>query len=103
MCITPHETEVNSVFRFGVSNSVERQNAVWRSVGISWTRERCLRRRKARDRYTEGRARDIVEPDLVAEADGIRIATVLAADPELQRRAGSPTALSRESNKLANP
>src|SRR5439155_6605632 len=41
---------------------------------------------EARDRDPEGRARDVVEPDPVAELDARRIASVLAADPDLQAR-----------------
>src|SRR6202000_893835 len=39
---------------------------------------------EARDQHAERRARDVVQPDLVAEGDRGRIAAVLAADAELQ-------------------
>src|SRR4051812_22142910 len=50
--------------------------------------ERGLRRGEARDRHAIGRARDVVEPDLVAERHRGRIAAVLAADPDLEVLAG---------------
>ena len=46
--------------------------------------DRGLRRRKARDRHAIGRARDIIEPDVVTERDGGGIAAVLAADTDLE-------------------
>ena len=45
--------------------------------------ERRLRRGQPRDRHAEGRARDVVEPDLLAERDRRRVAAMLAADAEL--------------------
>ena len=42
-----------------------------------------------RDRHPERRAGDVVEPDLVEEVDRLRVAAVLAADAELEVRAGS--------------
>src|SRR4051812_8511890 len=45
--------------------------------------ESGLRRRKPRDRQPVWRARHVVEPDLVAELDGCRIAAVLATDAQL--------------------
>src|SRR6266849_358901 len=41
---------------------------------------------QARDRDPERAARNVVEPDAVAEVDRIRVAAVLAADPHLQLR-----------------
>src|SRR5580658_11320012 len=41
-----------------------------------------LRCRAARREQTEGRAGDVVEADLVAELDGLRIAAVLATDAD---------------------
>src|SRR5205807_2778972 len=46
--------------------------------------ERGLRGGEPRDRHPERRARDIVEPDLVAEGDRGGISRVLAADAELE-------------------
>src|SRR5882757_9597314 len=46
--------------------------------------ERRLRRSQPRDRHAIGRARDVIEPDLVTERDGSRIAAVLAANPDLE-------------------
>src|SRR5579884_3951168 len=43
-----------------------------------------LRRRQAGDRHAEGRATHVVQADLVAEAYGVRVAAVLAADADLQ-------------------
>ena len=46
--------------------------------------ERGLRRGEPRDRHAIGRARDVVEPDLVAERNRSGIAAVLAADADLE-------------------
>src|SRR5262245_5247689 len=46
--------------------------------------ERGLRCREASDRHAVGRARDIVETDLVAERHRGRIAAMLAADADLE-------------------
>src|SRR3546814_2274248 len=48
--------------------------------------QRALRRRQPRDRNTERRARHIVEPDLLEEADRERIAAMLAADAKREIR-----------------
>src|SRR5580658_3769422 len=48
--------------------------------------QRRLRRRQPRRQQPEGRARHIVEPDLVAEFDRLWIAAMFAADADLQRR-----------------
>ena len=48
----------------------------------------CLCGCKARSEQAEGRAGDVVEPDLVAELDGLRIAAMLAADAHLESGAG---------------
>ena len=47
-------------------------------------RKRGLRRGEARERDAVGRARDVVEPERVAEGDRARLASVLAADAELE-------------------
>ena len=44
----------------------------------------CLGCREACREQAEGRAGDVVEADLVAELDGLRIAAVLAADADLE-------------------
>src|SRR5262249_5783706 len=46
--------------------------------------ERRLGRRQPRHRHAEGRAADVVQPDLVAEGDAVRVAAVLATDADLQ-------------------
>ncbi len=46
--------------------------------------QRGLRRRETRDRHPGRRARDVVEPGLVAEADRLRLPAVLAADADLR-------------------
>src|SRR5882757_2731315 len=55
-----------------------------------------LRRRKPRDRHPIGRARDVVEPDLVAERHRGGIAAVLAADADLE--AGARPAAARHAD-----
>src|SRR4051812_820345 len=50
--------------------------------------ERGLRRGKARDRHAVGRARNVVEPDLMAERHRGGIAAVFAADADLEVRPG---------------
>src|SRR5450759_5448104 len=50
--------------------------------------DRGLSRRQPRDRDPERAARHIVQAQLVAEVDRLRVATVLAADPDLHLRAG---------------
>src|SRR5687767_13696112 len=46
-------------------------------------RQRRLRRGEPRERDAVRRAADVVEPEPVAERDGVRLAAVLAADAEL--------------------
>src|SRR6202040_1538418 len=58
--------------------------------------EGSLRRGEAGDGDPEGRARHVVEADLLAELDRSRIAAVLAADAKLQGGAGLAPALGRE-------
>src|ERR1700722_17488234 len=64
--------------------------------------ERCLGGGETRDRYAERRARDVVEPDLVAERDRGRIAAVLAADAELEVLAHLAAALARDRDQFAD-
>src|SRR5258708_4892732 len=63
---------------------------------------RRLRGRKPGDRHPERRARDIVEPDLMAERDRARIATMLAADADLEVAAGRASALDADPDELAD-
>src|SRR5258708_6136826 len=65
-------------------------------------RERRLGRGEPGDRHPIGRAGDIVEADLVAEADGGGIAAVLAADAELQVLARAAAALGADAHELAH-
>ena len=58
--------------------------------------QRRLRRSEARDRDAVGRAGDVIEPQAVAEGDGVRIAAMLAADTELERGTGLAAAFERE-------
>ena len=51
--------------------------------------ERRLRGREARDRHAERRAGHVVEPDPLDLGDRLRVAAVLAADPDLEARAAS--------------
>ena len=64
--------------------------------------ERRLRRRQPGDRHSKRRARDIVEPELVAERDRGRIAAVLAADPELEVRPRLASAIDADAHELAD-
>ena len=59
--------------------------------------DRRLRGGHARDRHAEGRAAHVVEPDLLEEVDAVRVAAVLAADAELDRRVRRPAAPRRRS------
>src|SRR6185369_10880914 len=49
--------------------------------------QRRMRCGQAGDRDSEGRAGDVVEAHVVAELDAVRVAAVLAADPDLEARA----------------
>lgn len=53
------------------------------------------------DRYTERRAGNVGEANVVAELDGSRVAAVLAADTKLDVRAGGLTELASHLNELA--
>src|SRR5262245_5271010 len=64
--------------------------------------ERGLRGGEPRDRHAEWRARHVVEPDLVAERDRRRVATMLAADAELEGVAHLATAIGRDADQLAD-
>jgi len=66
-------------------------------------RERRLGRGEPGDWHPVGRAGNVVEADLVAEADGGRIAAVLAADAELQVLARAAAALGADAHELAHP
>src|SRR5262245_36982781 len=57
---------------------------------------------EAGDRDTEGRAGDVVEPELVTESDRGRIATVLAADSELELRACGAALLGRDAHERSD-
>src|SRR5438105_13168444 len=46
--------------------------------------DRGLRRGEPRDRHAIGRARHVIEADLVAEGDGSRIPAMFAADADLE-------------------
>src|ERR1700687_2112844 len=64
--------------------------------------ECSLRRGQPRDRHAVGRARDVVQSDLVAERDRSRIAAMLAADPDLDVRAGLAAAGDADLHQLAD-
>src|SRR5262245_45617164 len=64
--------------------------------------DRGLRRSQPRDRHAIGRARDIVETDLVAELHRGGIAAMLAADADLQVRPRLAAALHADLHELAN-
>src|SRR6476660_5612658 len=64
--------------------------------------ERGLRRRQPCDRHAERRARDIIERELVAEGHRGWIATVLAANADLELGARLATAFDPDAHKLAH-
>src|SRR5205823_9130943 len=55
------------------------RSAACGDVRSAQLRERRLRRGEPRERHAVWRARDVVEPDPVAECDRARVAAVLAA------------------------
>src|SRR5262249_40099769 len=55
------------------------------------------------NRHPEGRAGNIVEANLVAEGNGSGIATVLAADPDLELVARLAATLGTDPHQLADP
>src|ERR1700694_3899530 len=65
--------------------------------------QRSLRCGEPGYRHPIGRAGYVIETDRLAKADRRRIAAMLAADPELQSRAGSSSALDGEADQLADP
>src|SRR5262245_8730624 len=69
---------------------------------LSLPPRRHLRSRKPCDRHTEGRARDIVQTDLLAEADGGRITAMLPADAELDAFPGRPALLRGDPHQFAD-
>src|SRR5690242_15412426 len=54
------------------------------------------------DRHTVGRARHVIEADFLAEADRSRIATMLAADAELDARSRRLALFSRDPHQFAD-
>src|SRR5207245_2594896 len=64
--------------------------------------ERRLCRREARQRNAVRRARHVVETELVAESDALRLAAVLPADAHLQIRLRRPTALDRDAHQVTH-
>src|SRR5579862_1485541 len=64
--------------------------------------EGCLRGGEPGERHAKRRAGDIVEPEPVAERDRARLAAVLAADAELERRLFRPAALDRDPHQPAD-
>src|SRR5690242_4046772 len=64
--------------------------------------DRGLRRGETGDRHAIGRARDIVEADLVAERDGGGIAAMLAADSNLESGPRLAPALHADLDELAD-
>lgn len=64
--------------------------------------ERRSARLQARDRHPERRAGDVVETDLVEEMDRGRVATVLAADTEVEVRSRRAPPLTGDADQLSN-
>src|SRR5437879_7485938 len=75
-------------------------------VGLRLARNRLAERGlgcgKAGDRHAIGRAGDVVEPDLVAERHGGRIAAMLTANADLQIRPDLAAAGDADLHQLAN-
>src|ERR1019366_361755 len=61
-----------------------------------------LRRGQPRDRHAVGRAGDVIQSDLVAERDGGGIAAMLAANADLETRAGLASARNADLHQLAD-
>src|SRR5262249_57444054 len=76
-----------------------------RPSGSAWSgaRERRLAGRDAGDLDPVGRAGDVVQAHLVAEADGVRVAAVLAADAELDVRLRPAGTLRPHPHHLPHP
>src|SRR5439155_13300158 len=72
---------------------------VLRGAGLG---ERGLRRGEARERNAVRRAADVVQPEVVAEDDRLRLAPVLAADAELQRLLDAAAALDRDAHQISD-
>src|SRR5882672_11648145 len=64
--------------------------------------ERGLRRSQPRDRHAVGRARHIIQPDLVAERHRSRIAAMLAANADLEAGAGLASAHDADLHEFAD-
>ena len=73
-----------------------------RDRGDAGVGERRLRGREPRERDAVRRARDVVEPEPVAERDRARLAAVLAADPELDARLRASPALDADPHEVAD-
>src|SRR5690242_18917287 len=66
------------------------------------TPDRRLCGGEARDRHAIGRAGHVVQPDVVTERDGGRIAAMFAADADLQRWPRLAAALDADLDELAD-
>ena len=64
--------------------------------------ERGLRRGETGDRHAVGRARDVVQSNLMAESDGRGIAAMFAADTDLQARASLAPARHADLHQFAH-
>src|SRR5438128_178243 len=80
--------------------------AVWSSfIPLAVTlpgRDDRLRGGEPGDRDAERRARDVIQPDPIAEGDRRWLATVLAADPNLHVRFGLPPEVGAHCDELAD-
>src|ERR1051326_450632 len=72
------------------------------SIFFASRRERRLRCAEPRDGSPEWRTGDVIQARLVAEADGIRIAAMLAANPKLQLGPALPAPLDRDLDQFAH-
>src|SRR6266550_6771618 len=64
--------------------------------------DRGLRRRQPRYRDAERAARDVVEAELVAQVDGVRVSPMLAADPDLEVLARLASFLDRDLHQTSH-
>src|SRR5947199_10539397 len=77
----------------------------WRRKGLAYRlpAELSLRSGNARDRHAVGRATHVIKPCHVEERDRLRIAPVLAADPELEMRLRLAAGPRRQPHEPADP
>src|SRR5207244_4659735 len=76
----------------------------WRALlGASADPDRGLRRRQSRHRDAERAARHVVQPQLVAQVDRVRVSPMLAADAHLEPAPRLAPFLDRDLHQPAYP